>query len=90
MIQQCSAELTHSENGTGIGNEMRTAIIHAEGVLFGGREGQATSSTPEACGVPFRHPRRRRASCGDDQLGGLTAGARSVRACSVGIGNSPD
>jgi len=27
--------VTHSENGTGIINEMRTAIIHAEGVLFG-------------------------------------------------------
>ena len=53
MIHQRSAEVTHSENGTGIRNEMRTAIIHAEGVLFRGRGGQAISSTPEACGVPF-------------------------------------
>lgn len=63
VIQQCSAEVTHSENGTEIGNEMRTAIIRAEGVLLGGREGQAISSTPKACGARFHYPRRRRAWC---------------------------
>jgi len=61
VIQQRSAEVTHLENGIEIRNEMRTAIIRAEGVLLGGREGQAISSTPKACGLPFHHPRRRRA-----------------------------
>jgi hypothetical protein len=57
VIQQRSAEVTHLENGI----EMRTAIVRAEGVLLGEREGQAISSTPKACGLPFHHPRRRRA-----------------------------
>jgi hypothetical protein len=30
VTQWCSAEVTHTENGTG--NEMQTAIIHAAGV----------------------------------------------------------
>ena len=63
--------MTHSENGTGNGNDAE-GIIHAEGVFFGGRGGSAISSTPQACGLVFHHPRRRRASgIGGEGLPGL-------------------
>ena len=34
------------------------SIIHAEGVFLRGGKAQAISSTPQACGVGFRHPER--------------------------------
>ena len=50
--------MTHAGNRTEDGVRI---IIHAEGVLVQ-QKGQALSSTPEACGVIFHHPRRRRVS----------------------------
>ena len=50
--------MTQLENRTAKGMPI---VIHAEGV-FGAGEGQAFSSTPEACGVVFHQPRRKRVS----------------------------
>jgi len=52
----------HPKNGTGIGTEMRTAIIHAVGVVF--LEKRETSNIIHAAGVrgafPSGAPKARR------------------------------
>jgi hypothetical protein len=53
-------------------------IIHAEGVLVL-EKGQALSSTPEACGMIFYHPRRRRVSPRSDLVGTLRGHLQPTR-----------
>jgi len=48
--------VTQAENGTGIGNQMQRAIIHAEGVFLGGSGGAGGFIHAEGVRVGFHHP----------------------------------
>lgn len=76
--------MTHPENRTEDGVRI---IIHAEGVLVR-QNGQALSSTPEACGVIFHHPHRRRVFPSSDLMA-VTGRELGVRSFGADVESSP-